>query len=208
MFLAYIVGFHVAWAAWPLFVYPRLQAIGERTLTYALINLTIRMAVWVVPVLLYLRWIDGVNPIDYLKLRPKIGRGIAIGLALTLVNLLGMFARFGLPDPTLERVTWNSVLGTSFLVGFIEEIPYRGFMLRKFTERYGFWTANAITSLLFVAIHVPGWIVLGTLRIYTVATILIFAIVMAIVARYSDSLWAPIVAHSGNDFLSFVLFRM
>src|SRR4051794_8221148 len=196
------------WAAWPFLLYPRLQAIGDRTLLYAIANLTIRLIVWVAPVLLFLRWIDGVEPLGYLKLRPSIGRGVVIGLVLTALNLLGTCARFGLPHPSLERVTWNSILGTSFLVGLIEEVPYRGFMLRKFTERYGFWRANAITSLLFMAVHIPGWIALHTFHVDTAATILIFGAVMAIAVRYSDSLWAPIVTHSGNDFLSFVLFRM
>jgi len=31
---------------------------------------------------------------------------------------------------------------------------------------------------------------------------------MAAVFKYSDSLWAAIVAHSGNDFLSFMLFHV
>jgi len=207
-FIIYVVTFHVMWAAWPFLVYPRLQAIGERTLLYAVANLTIRLVVWVAPVLLFLRWIDGVEPLGYLKLRQNIGRGFVIGLVLTSLNLLGMCARVGLPHLSLERVTWNSMLGTSFLVGLIEEVPYRGFMLRKFTERYGFWRANAITSLLFLAVHIPGWIALHTFRVDTAATILIFGAVMAIVVRYSASLWAAIVTHSGNDFLSFVLFRM
>jgi len=204
--MMYVVAFHVVWAAWPLLVYPRLQALGERTLLYAVANLTIRLIVWVAPVLVFLRWIDGVEPAGYLKLRTRIGWGVAIGLGLTAVNLLGTFIRFGPPHPSLERVTWNSMLGTSFLIGLIEEVPYRGFMLQKFTERYGFWRANAITSILFMAIHLPGWIALHTFRIDTAATILIFGAVMAMVLRYSGSLWAPIVAHSGNDFLSFVLF--
>jgi uncharacterized protein len=208
IFLVYVLAFHALWIAWPLVVYPRLQTLGNETLVYAVLNLTIRLGVWVVPVFLYLRRVDRVDPVEYLKLRPKIARGVAIGLALTAVNLLGMCLRFGWPQPSLARVTWNSVLGTSFLVGFIEEIPYRGFMLRKFSERYGFWAANAITSLLFLAIHLPGWIALGTFRVDTAATILIFGVVMAVAARYSDSLWAPIVAHSGNDFLTVVLFGM
>jgi membrane protease YdiL (CAAX protease family) len=207
-FLLYVIAFHAAWIAWPLLLYPRLQALGDRTLLYAVVNLTIRLAVWVAPVFLYLRRIDHVDPLDYLMLRPKIARGIAIGLALTALNLAGMCLRFGVPELSLARVSWNSVLGTSFLIGFIEEIPYRGFMLRKFSERYGFWPASAITSLLFMAIHLPGWISLGTFRWDTAATILIFGAVMAIVARYSKSLWAPIVAHSGNDFLTVVLFRL
>ena len=36
----------------------------------------------------------------------------------------------------------------------------------------------------------------------------IFGAVMGIAFRYADSLWAPIVTHSANDFLSFVLFRL
>jgi membrane protease YdiL (CAAX protease family) len=207
-FLGYVAGFHLVWAAWPIFVYPKLQAIGDATLAYAVINLSIRLAVWVVPVWLYLRWVDGVEPLVYLKLTPGIGRGVAIGLALTALNLLGSMLRFGPPHLAFDRVTWNSVLGTSFLIGFFEEIPYRGFMLQKFADRVGYWWANAITSILFLGVHLPGWIALHTLRADTAATILIFGVVMAIVFRYANSLWAPIVAHSGNDFLSFVIFRL
>jgi membrane protease YdiL (CAAX protease family) len=36
----------------------------------------------------------------------------------------------------------------------------------------------------------------------------VFGIVMALVFKYSRSLWAPVITHSANDFLSFVLFRL
>jgi membrane protease YdiL (CAAX protease family) len=99
-------------------------------------------------------------------------------------------------------------LGTSLLVGVIEEIPYRGFMLRKFAERFDFWLANAITSLLFLAIHLPGWLALHTLNASAAVTIAIFGFVMGLAVRWSDSLWAAVVAHSANDFMSFVVFRL
>jgi membrane protease YdiL (CAAX protease family) len=206
-FLGYVVAFHFLWAAWPYFGYPKLTAIGERTLLYAVLNLSIRLLVWVAPVFLYLRYVDRVDPVDYLKLRHHVRRGIAVALVLTAINVVGSVARFGLPHPSLQRVTWNSMLGTSFLVGFIEEIPYRGFMLQKFAERVDFWLANLITSLLFLAVHLPGWMALHMLRADTSATIFVFSLVMAIAFRYADSLWAPIVSHSTNDLLSFVLFR-
>jgi membrane protease YdiL (CAAX protease family) len=206
-FLAYVVTFHLAWAAWPYFLYPKLTAIGERTLQYAVLNLSIRLLVWVLPVFLYLRYVDGVDPVGYLKLKHHVRRGVAVALLLTAINLVGSIARFGLPHPTMQRVTWNSMLGTSFLVGFIEEIPYRGFMLQKFAERVDFWLANLITSLLFLAVHLPGWMALHMLRADTATTSFIFSAVMAIAFRYADSLWAPIVTHSANDFRSFVLFR-
>jgi CAAX protease family protein len=176
-------------------------------LAYALVQLSIRVLLWVVPVWFYLRYVDRVEPLGYLKLKEHIGRGLVVAIVLTAVNLVGTIARFGLPHPTLERVTWNSMLGTSFLIGFIEEIPYRGFILQKFAERIDFWLANLITSLLFLAIHLPGWIALHTLSVDAAATILVFSVVMATVFKLSDSLWAPIVAHSANDFLSFVVFR-
>ena len=207
-FLAYVLLFHLGWIAWPFFVYPRLVAIGDTTLTYALLNIGGRLLVWVAPVWLYLRYVDGVEPLDYLKLNHHVRRGLVVAICLTIMNLLGSIMRFGTPHLNMERITWNSVFGTSFLVGFIEEIPYRGFILQKFAERVDFWVANLITSLLFVAVHVPGWIALHTLGVAQAETIFVFGAVMAIALRYSGSLWAPIVTHSANDFLSFVVFRL
>jgi membrane protease YdiL (CAAX protease family) len=207
-FLTYVVIFHAAWIAWPYVVYPRLQALGDRTLQYAAVNLSIRLAFWIAPVLLFLRYVDHVEPLEYLKLRTNVGRGLAVAAALTVINVAGTVLRFGLIHPSLERVTWNSILGTSFLIGFIEEIPYRGFMLQQLAERMNFLLATFISSLLFAAIHVPGWLALHTLNTGAVITIFAFGVVMALAFRYSRSLWAPIVAHSANDCLSFVVFGL
>jgi len=203
-----LVVFHVGWAAWPFFVYPRLVALGESTPTYALINISLRLLVWVAPVFLYLRHVDGVEPFGYLKLSHRVGRGIAVAIVLTGLNAFGSLVRFGPPHPSMQSVTWNSVLGTSILVGFIEEIPYRAFMLQKFAERVDFWLANLITSLLFLVVHLPGWLALHMVRADLAATIFLFGIVMALAFKYSDSAWAPIVTHSANDFLSFVIFHV
>jgi uncharacterized protein len=102
------------------------------------VNIGIRLRVWVLLVWLYLRLVDGVDPVNYLKLRYRVRRGVVIALVLTTLNLTGSILRFGMPHPGMQRVTWNSVLGTSFLVGFIEEIPYRGFILQKLAERMNF----------------------------------------------------------------------
>jgi membrane protease YdiL (CAAX protease family) len=207
-FSVYVVVLHVAWAAWPFFLYPRLAAIGEGTLAYALANLGIRFLVWVLPVFGYLRYVDRVDPFEYLKLTENVRRGLIVAVALIGANVGGTYLRFGLPRLSVESVTWNSILGTSFLIGFIEEIPYRGFMLQKFAERFGFWRATLITSLLFVEVHMPGWIALHVFRPGLPVTIFIFAMIMALAFKYSRSLWTPIVMHSANNFLTFVVFHM
>jgi membrane protease YdiL (CAAX protease family) len=207
-FLAYVAVFHVLWIAWPFFLYPRLMSLGDTTLMYAALNLSFRFLYWIAPVLLYLRYVDRVNPFEYLRMTRHVRRGVIVALVLTVVNVVGTLARFGPPHLSLQRVTWNSVFGTSLLIGLIEEIPYRGFMLRKFSERMNFWLANLITSLLFLAIHLPGWIALHTLNIGAAASVFVLGAVFAIAVKYSDSLWSSILAHSANDCLSFVIFGL
>jgi membrane protease YdiL (CAAX protease family) len=96
----------------------------------------------------------------------------------------------------------------SFLIGFIEEITYRGFILQKFEERYGFWIANPLSSLLFLIIHLPGWISLRLLSTENVLSVFIFGVAMAIVFKYCKSLWGTIITHSLNDFISYGIFHL
>lgn len=207
-FVIYVVAFHLLWIAWPVFLYPRLLTVGGATLTYALINLSFRFLYWIAPVLLYLRYVDRVNPFEYLRMTPPVRRGLLLALVLTAINVIGTLARFGLPHLSLERVTWNSVLGTSFLIGFFEEIPYRGFMLRKFSERMNAWAANLVTSLLFLSIHLPGWIALHTFNAGGAVSVFLIGVVLAWAVSYSGSLWSAIITHSANDFMTFVIFGM
>ena len=208
-FVGYVAVFHLGWIVWPYVIYPRLTAaLGQGTLAYAVVQLGIRTTFWIAPVWFYLRYVDRVDPLEYLKLKHHAVRGLLVGIAVTAVNVAGTVGRLGLPHPTPERVTWNSILGTSLLVGVIEEIPYRGFMLRKIGERFNFWLANAITALLFLAIHLPGWFALHTFSARAATTIIVFGFVMGVVVKWSNSLWAAIVAHSANDFMSFVVFGL
>jgi membrane protease YdiL (CAAX protease family) len=206
-FLTYVAAFHLAWVAWPFVVYPRLSTFGEATFTYALFNIGLRLLVWVAPVVLYLSRVDQVDPVDYLRLATFRRRGVVVALVITALNVAGSVLRFGVPHPTWQSLTWNSVLGTSFMIGVIEEIPYRGFMLRKFTDRVGRWPANLVTSLLYVSIHVPGWIALHALSVDRAVSVFIFAVIMSMIVTYSRSLWAAIIAHSANDCLSVVFFH-
>jgi membrane protease YdiL (CAAX protease family) len=191
-----------------LWIYPRMQELDDTSLIYALLNIALRMLIWVVPVFLYLRYIDRVNPLEYLKLKHYWKRGVLVGLALSLLNFFGMLLRFGLPHFSLHAITWNSLLSTSFLIGFFEEIPFRGFIFQKLQERWSFWTANLCSSLLFLAIHLPGWLSLHLLSASEAISVFLLGIIFAAAFYYSKSLWAAIITHSLNDFLSSILFHL
>jgi CAAX protease family protein len=206
--VVYVVLFHLSWVGWVYFVYPRVKSLGEATLEYALVNLGIRLAVWVVPVFLFLRYVDRVDPCAYLKLKQRWKRGILVGLGFTVLNFSLLLARYGVPHPSVQAMTWNGLLGTSLLIGFVEEIPYRGFIFQKFQERLSFWPACFLSALLFLAIHLPGWFALHMLRAESVIFVFCFGVLMTVIFKYSRSLWAPIVAHSLNDFLSAIIFHL
>jgi uncharacterized protein len=205
-FIIYVVLFQGFWMGYVFRIYPWVQSLGYTTIWYALVNIFIRLLVWVLPVFLYLRFIDRIDPLEYLQLKKNWKRGLLVGLILSLLIFLVSWLRYGAPHPGRPFFTWNSFLNTSLLIGFFEEIPYRGFILRKFEQRFGFWIANLITSILFLTIHLPGWIFLHLLTVGNVIFIFIFGVAMAIEYRYGKSLWGPIITHSLNDFISVVLF--
>jgi len=209
-FIGYLSFFYLAWAfVWVYGVYPwATKTIGDATLVYALLNIAFRLLIWVLPVFLYLRYIDHVNVLEYLQLKQQWRRGVTVGLTISVVNFLGTMVRIGQPEWSSAHVTWNSILGTSLLVGVFEEIPFRGFVLQKLQERFDWVTSTVISSILFVGAHIPGWIMLGSLTAYKVCYIFVFGAVMAIIFRYAKSLWAPIITHSLNDCLSNVLFHI
>lgn len=207
-FVAYLVLFFALWTGWVLWIYPHVAELGQTTLTYALLNIALRLLLWVVPVFLYLRFVDRVNPLEYLKLTRYWQRGIVVGLALSLVNFGGTLLRFGPPQPSIQYVTWNSILGTSILIGIIEEIPFRGFIFQKLQESSSFWKANLLSSLLFVGIHLPGWFSSQVFTLTQAITIFLIGVILAAASYFSRSLWSSIVAHSLNDFFASVLFHV
>lgn len=207
LFGAYLFAFHGAWTLWVVFGYPRLRTVGEHTLLYALINLAVRGLIWVLPVFLYLRYIDRVNVVDYLKLRKHWLRGILVGLAVGAGIFVLDLIQHGVPHLGSGAITWNSILSTSLLIGFIEEVPYRGFIFQKLEGWFSKTSAVAISTFLFVAIHLPGWLSLHLFTIQIMTFVFVFGVVMAVLLMYTKSLWAPIVAHSLNDFLSAVVFH-
>ncbi|MEZ4729609.1 MAG: hypothetical protein R3E79_20970 [Caldilineaceae bacterium] len=50
-FLVYLILFHGVWIFWVYRIYPWLLTLGEATLTYALTNISLRLLIWVWPIL-------------------------------------------------------------------------------------------------------------------------------------------------------------
>jgi membrane protease YdiL (CAAX protease family) len=147
-----------------------------------------------------------------LKLRKNKLKGIAwgtsVGLIIVAGNLIATFVlsghwRFN-PDIGLNR--W---IGPVLLVGFSEDLVFRGFFLQEFARRTTFFKANLLQAFLFLLIHFPGWILLNQFQFpgifQRIVTLMVFALVAGWVLRKSNSLWACMLIHSFNNFSSFAI---
>lgn len=173
------------------------------------VPLLVRLAVWTMPVLVYLALAK--RPIlESLKLRRGVWRGLAWGAAfgalILAANALGHFFISGAWRFRLDfgPQRW---LGGVALVGFSEEVVFRGFFLREFGERATYARANLLQAFLFLLLHVPGWLLLGKFRfpaaLQLSATIFLFALFAGWLLRRSGSLWACMLVHSFNNLASF-----
>ena len=173
-----------------------------------LINVLVRAVIWVLPVFIYLRYVNGVSPTRFLKLREYWRNGLLAAVVFSIFNFLFFMVQRGLPHFRAGDITWNSLVSTALLIGFIEEVPYRGLIFQQLNEYFSFSQAALISSILFVAIHLPGWLSLHIFNTRVMIFVFVFGLLMVALLRYTKSLWAPIVSHSLNDFFSAVLFRM
>lgn len=92
------------------------------------------------------------------------------------------------------------------LVGFSEEVMFRGVIYRALEERMSVWPAIILTSLAFGAVHVANVLITGDLQaaaLQAVAATMSGFIFMAIVIR-TGSIWPAIVYHALWDFVLFI----
>lgn len=176
-----------------------------------LLQVAWRLIVWTLPVVVFLLY-SRQKILEYLKLRQGALRGIAwgaaVGVVLIALNLAGAYFIKGNARINLHisgALWWKAIV----LVGFSEEVVFRGFFLPEFAKKMRFWVANLAQATLFLLIHCPGWMLLGQFHlpgILRMCGFVFFAgVVLGVVWKKTDSLWACILIHSFSNFCSLAI---
>ncbi len=139
---------------------PRAHEVLERALPDPDLRKLILDPLFVVLMLvgyyLHARWIER-RPLTEFSLRgalPEFAAGLVLGAAL-LSATVGILAALGVYRVTGTN-SWGIVLVPLVVmvaVGFSEEIVFRGIVFRILERSLGSWTALALSSLLFGALH-------------------------------------------------------
>lgn len=161
--------------------------------------------IWIIPVFIYLKCVDSVKILDYLKLKSntKIGVrwGILLGIAFIAIELIKYKVTGTKVNFHMDVYYWIG----GILVGFFEEIPFRGFLQQKFESLTSFWTANIITTVIFMLHHFPKWIQSRYDMILVNSIFVVFlGLVFGFVFKKTKSLWAVVIFHSLADIILFM----
>ncbi len=197
----FLAGFYAAWTLWAFLLvrYPVLSGGG-------LLRAAVRVCIWIVPVLLFVRIVEGPPVLERLGLRGGVRRGIAIGLAGFGVLLLLAAARRGFAAPHVrlptDMATWLNPVLTAPLA---EELVFRGLGFRGLRERFGVPIALLASALLFAAIHLPYWWLAGqgtgVALALELGSMFGYGVLFAGLFQWSGSLWSPLVCHWLNNLL-------
>jgi len=128
----YTVSFFIIWFLYVLFGSQYLWVKINNPLLHKTLNIILKLIIFPLPVILYLKYYDYVNFITFLKLNTNPKKGLPYILVLvvfgTFVYLTAqhfLFKNIGF-NPFFDIFLWvNGVL----LVGFTEELVFRGFIL-------------------------------------------------------------------------------
>jgi uncharacterized protein len=99
------------------------------------------------------------------------------------------------------------ILANTLLVGWSEEVMFRGVWLRGLFRSYGIWVAIIGSSLIFGAIHVLNVFLTGDLRgaLLQAAAAFLSGVFLAAVRLRTGSLWTGIVLHGLWDAGTFLV---
>lgn len=165
--------------------------------------------------------IAGAGP-DGIDLSDLVKHGIAPSLAaaalflLVVVVLLRWWREVGLAQGP-QRGTLNSglppasvtlfIIANTALVGWSEEVMFRGVWLRGLHRSFGIWVASIGSSLIFGAIPLLNVFLTGDLHgaVLQAAAAFLSGVFLAAVRLRSGSLWTGIVLHGMWDAGTFLV---
>ncbi len=214
-FWAFVLAFYAAWVLRVVLLMPVDYAIESGWLRQCW-SQGLRISLWVLPVIVFLRWNDGVRPVAYLRLnRFPRGRALALGMAVMGAFLAACAASSLLLQggglhklSTMTAADHAALLLGMFIIAFAEELLFRGFIFQRLREGHSFQRANFLTALLFLGIHIPGWLYIqgphwGLLPLG--GSILFAGWIFGLMMEVTGSLWPPILLHLLNNVLAGLL---
>ncbi len=204
-FLTYIIIFLLLVTVWYFLLYPQIEKLkSSYEILFILLWFIGKAIFWILPVFIYLRFIGIKDFGDFLKIRNKWISGVVWGILLSIFWVILRWLLFCviLGHKNISFNIGSFYLIAGILVGIFEEIPFRGLILQELNEQMKFWSANIISTLIFLVYHIPTWIYSGQgyANLLPNCFIVIFlGLIWGFMFKKTRSIWSVAIFHSLHD---------
>ena len=197
----YCIAFFTAWTVFELYLKDSVKEINPY------LALGTKFLVWTLPVILIVKYKFKENVLSYLQMKRNVKAGLKAGLIFGILVTFYHIARILLFQKGLNpSFDLYAMISTVILIGFTEEIVFRGFILMELWKMTKFWAANLISSVLFLLIHFPKWYKEGSLlhaeAIGSFVFVICFGLLQGYVLKRTKSIWPCMIIHSVNNFMT------
>jgi CAAX protease family protein len=213
-FFTFLIIFFIIWSLRATYFYFIDDAFASDFIRLVYSN-ALKFILWLIPAFAFTYWIRHTSPLKYL--------GITIWPEprelFTCISLIVLFLcvvitfEVSIGNKTLSIPDVSIYLSISALLfhivsPFIEEILFRGLILRELLSFLNRLKANILTSILFVGIHLPFWLFhdgLSNVLIANCIGVFIISLLAGWLYIRTKSIWPPTLAHIANNFLATLL---
>jgi len=193
--LMFVACFFIVWTIWVIVAW-KMELVPEPVRPW------FRTAIWTLAAALWVRWQKPRTPFSWLGLKP-INATIAIVAAAAFFGILAWnVVRVVATGSSLGQI--NQIGGLALISGlvgvFVEELLFRGAMQTSLSEIARPWFAILIAAVLFLLIHVPGWVLLKLpIDAQIVGSVFAIGVICGVLRHLTQSIWPPIAAHWANN---------
>jgi len=195
--------FFVIWSIRGVIVLPYVNSANLNIWSKEIIKASIKTVIWVTFGGYYIKKYNSVLNISLVEM---FSTKIKWKVLLTCFAAISSYFLFRLASRSVfqDKVALNlefhpsQLIGSFLVVGFLEEIIFRGWFLNSLSVCISERKANIVSSILFTLIHFPGMVINGQNILYLfMFSIPCFSISLLFgwAFRKSRSLWTPIITH-------------
>ena len=207
--ILYSIAFYTIWTLFEFLWKPVIDDIFHGEISSQIVKtVIIKNLVWVLPAaLLVHHYRDDVciGLKEMFTTKVKWSKYLPVFLLFVLYPLVSAYLHKG-------SLTLNSDFGAKEIimysfVGITEEMVFRGWLLNAMAgkERQNQWKAILLSSLMFVAIHIPTWTIHGELAgvflHFGFVQVIILSIIFSVTFLKSRNILVPVALHMIYDFL-------
>jgi len=186
-----------------LFVYGNSQEIQ-----WVIFNQIIKLGIWIFPIYFIISYINKRNFLEYVGLKKwsldSFKFSLIASSLLGILNFTAIITRQNFSLNDLHFIlTLSTTIVTTIAAPFIEEIFFRGFILKIASDNWGFWLGNAITSIFFVIIHWPNWLFINNFSWFSSFYLFSFSLICGLIVKHGKGvIWGAILFHFVNNYIA------